>query len=281
MVSCQEPSPLKGSKHSLQCHPHDAALVNALSFVSMEVEARCRPSKSAAHLCHMKRQPFCNGCPCCGHCHCHCRRNLRCHCHSVAIAIAVAVAVAVTIAHCCCHCHWPLRLRSPSTIAATISIASPSAIAVTFALAVGHCRLCHRRPSQLPTPLAITIAMPLAISESCCLSAARVVFDHLKQRMLTLFVCVGTVGGALIEAGWLTRCWVAMANTSIGRRAASSELLQLIWKLHRINSTWLIIDPTYFSRNRPNMWLLVKILLFYMNSYACSNDYLVFESTWL
>ncbi len=24
MVSCQEPSPLKGSKHSLQYHPHDA-----------------------------------------------------------------------------------------------------------------------------------------------------------------------------------------------------------------------------------------------------------------
>jgi hypothetical protein len=24
------------------------------------------------------------------------------------------------------------------------------------------------------------------------------------------------------------------------------DLLQLIWKLHRIDSTWLIIDPTYF-----------------------------------
>ncbi len=32
MVSCQGPSPLKGSKHSLQCHPHDAALVNELSL---------------------------------------------------------------------------------------------------------------------------------------------------------------------------------------------------------------------------------------------------------
>ena len=58
-------------------------------------------------------------------------------------------------------------------------------------------------------------------------------------------------------------------------------LLQLIWKLHRIDSTWLIIDPTYFSQNRPNMWLPLKSLLFYINSYACSNDYLVFESTWL
>jgi hypothetical protein len=26
----------------------------------------------------------------------------------------------------------------------------------------------------------------------------------------------------------------------------SLALLQLIWKLHRINSTWLIINPTYF-----------------------------------
>jgi hypothetical protein len=25
-----------------------------------------------------------------------------------------------------------------------------------------------------------------------------------------------------------------------------ADLLQLIWKLHRINLTWLIIDPTYF-----------------------------------
>ena len=39
--------------------------------------------------------------------------------------------------------------------------------------------------------------------------------------------------------------------------------------------------PHIFSRNRPNMWLPLKILLFYINSYACSNDYLVFELTWL
>jgi hypothetical protein len=41
-----------------------------------------------------------------------------------------------------------------------------------------------------------------------------------------------------------------------------ANLLRLIWKLHRIDSTWLIIDPTYFSRNRPKMWLPLKILLF-------------------
>ncbi len=67
--------------------------------------------------------------------------------------------------------------------------------------------------------------MPLAVSESCCLGAARVVFDQSKQRMLTLFYFVRTVGGVLIEAGSLTRCRAAMANTSIGWKAASSEQL--------------------------------------------------------
>ncbi len=74
-------------------------------------------------------------------------------------------------------------------------------------------------------PLAITIAMPLAISESCCLGAARIVFDQLKQKMLTLFYFVWTVGGALIKGGCLTRCQAAMANTSAGQQAASSERL--------------------------------------------------------
>ena len=65
--------------------------------------------------------------------------------------------------------------------------------------------------------------MPLAITESCCLGAARIIFDQSKQRMLTLFYSVGTVGGVLIEAGSLTRCQAAMANTSVGQQAASSE----------------------------------------------------------
>ncbi len=67
--------------------------------------------------------------------------------------------------------------------------------------------------------------MPSAISESCCLGAARIVFNQLKQRMITLFYFVRTVGGALIKAEGLTRCQVAMANTSVGQRAASSERL--------------------------------------------------------
>ncbi len=67
--------------------------------------------------------------------------------------------------------------------------------------------------------------MPLAISESCCLGAARIVFNQLKQRMLTLFYFVWTVGGALVKAGSLTRCQAAPANTSVGQQATSSEQL--------------------------------------------------------
>jgi hypothetical protein len=89
----------------------------------------------------------------------------------------------------------------PSTIAATISVALPSAIAVAIALAVGHCPLCHHWPLQLPLPSAITVAMPFSISESSCLGVARIVLNQLKQRMLTLFYFVHTVGGALIKAG--------------------------------------------------------------------------------
>jgi hypothetical protein len=87
-----------------------------------------------------------------------------------------------------------LPLRLPSTIATTISVLLPSAIAVAIALAVSHCHLHHHRPSQLPLPSAITVAMPLAISESCCLGAAKIVFNQLKQRMFTLFYFVQTVG---------------------------------------------------------------------------------------
>jgi hypothetical protein len=67
--------------------------------------------------------------------------------------------------------------------------------------------------------------MPSAISKSCCLGTARIVFDQSKQRMLTLFYFVGTLGGVLIKDGSLTRCQAVMANTSIGQQAASSERL--------------------------------------------------------
>jgi hypothetical protein len=65
--------------------------------------------------------------------------------------------------------------------------------AIAISLTVGH-RSCHLHwPS--PSPLR------LAISKSCCLGAARIVFNQLKQRMLTLYYFVQTVGGALIKAG--------------------------------------------------------------------------------
>jgi hypothetical protein len=154
MVSCQEPSPLRGSKHSLQCHPYDAALVNAHSFVSMGAEAMCRPCHSAAHRWHMKRQPsLCHCCPCHGRCHCNHHRHLRCrrqlHCHhrrhcplSLPLPLAIAIAVAtnhcchclccVAISRCCCRCpcHKPLSSLLPSSIAVAISVSHHCAIGV-------------------------------------------------------------------------------------------------------------------------------------------------------
>ncbi len=169
-MSRQEPSPLKGRKHSQQCHPHDAALVNALSFVSMGAEARCRPCHSAAHCRHMKRQPcLCHCHPCRGRCHCnrrchlHCRCRLRhhrrCHCPSPLLsAIAIVVAInhcrhhlcCVTVSHhrCRCRCHRhhrrPCRRPLPSP--------SPSAIAV--AISVGH----HRHHRRGPFPRVVALA---------------------------------------------------------------------------------------------------------------------------
>ena len=192
MVSCQRSSSLKGSKHPLQHHPHGAALVDAHSFVSMGVEARYRPCHSPAHCRHMKRQPsHCHCCPRCGRCYCNRRRHLShccrlCHnrrcCRPLPLPLAIAIAVAIdhrhrrlcciAISHCRCHCRC---------------------CRYSIFVTVGH-RSCHLSwPS--PSPL------PSAISKSCCLGAARIVFDQLKQRMLTLFYFVWTVGGALIKAG--------------------------------------------------------------------------------
>ncbi len=148
--------------------------------MSMGVEARCRPSKRAAHCCHMKRQPFLHGRPCrsCLLCHRHrhlrLRLHLRCHCRhhcrrnrplplplpwaiaAVAVNHCCRPLCCVAVSHCCCHC---------------------------------PCRLHHCQPLQLPSRSAINVAMPLAISESCCLGMARIVFDQSKQRMLTFLYC--------------------------------------------------------------------------------------------
>ncbi len=148
MVSCQEPPPLKDNKHSLQCHPHVAALVNAHSCVSMGMEARCCPCHSAAHCWHMKRQPsLCHCCPPCGRCHCNPHRCLCC---------------------CCCFClrchrHYPrpLPLKLPSNFATVVSVVLLSAIAIAIALAVGHCRLHHHWPLQLPSLWVTTVAVAI------------------------------------------------------------------------------------------------------------------------
>jgi hypothetical protein len=81
------------------------------------------------------------------------------------------------------HCHQPLPLP--------LLLPSPSAVAVS--ITIGH-HNCHLHWPSLSLLL-------LAMSESFCLGAARIVFNQLKQRMLTLFYFVQTVGGALIKAG--------------------------------------------------------------------------------
>ncbi len=154
MVSCQEPSPLKGRKQSLQRHPHDAVLVNSHSFVSMGVKARCCPCHSAAHCRHMKRQPSLHHChPCCGHWHCDCHCCLRRHC-------------------CCWLCHHR-RCRHPSPL--------PSPLAIALAVAIDHCRcrLCHIavnhcccpcpcwRPLLSLSPLAIAVAISVGHHHQC------------------------------------------------------------------------------------------------------------------
>jgi hypothetical protein len=103
--------------------------------------------------------------------------------------------IAIAVGHCHCGRHQPLlppsllHPRQPLPLPSLSPL--PSAIAVT--ITIGHCSWHLRWPS--PSPLL------LANSKSCCLGTARIVFDQLKQRMLTLFYFVWTVGGALIKAG--------------------------------------------------------------------------------
>ncbi len=182
---------MKGSKHSLQCHPHDAALVNANSFVSMGAEARVSPlpqhctspaHEEATHPSSLLPLPW--------------PSPLQLPLLSLLLLLSpspLSIAVAIAVGHCrrgcCCplppmlpsHCRQPLPLPSPL----------PSAIAI-FVTVSQHSR--HLRwPSPLPSLL--------AIAESCCLGAARIVFKQFKQIMLSLFYFVWTVGGTLIKAG--------------------------------------------------------------------------------
>jgi hypothetical protein len=212
MVSCQKSYPLKGSKHFLQCHPHDAALVNAHFFVSMGVEARCCPCHRPAHFRHIKRQPSLhNCCPCHGRCHCNrrcpCRLRLRlrlclccrcrlrhcCRCPSPLLPLLPSsIVIAVAVSHCCCGHHPPLP--PPSLLHCRQPLLSPSPLlsAIAVSVTIGH-RSCHlRRPLPLPSPS--------AIAKRCCLGTARIVFKQFKQIMLTLFYFAWKVGSALIKA---------------------------------------------------------------------------------
>jgi hypothetical protein len=106
--------------------------------------------------------------------------------------LPLPIAVAVAIGHCCCSCRHPslppslLHCRQPLLL----SLALPLTIAVSVTVGNRSCHLHWPSPSPLPLPIA----------ESCCLGVARIVFEKLKQIMLTLFYFVRTVGGAQIKA---------------------------------------------------------------------------------
>jgi hypothetical protein len=117
----------------------------------MGVEARCCPSKSAAHCRHMKRQPFlCNGRPCHGRCHCHRRRHLHCH-----------RQLRCRRHHCCC-CNHPSP--SPLVLAIAIAVSVKNCCQHLCCIAISHC--CHRRPCRRPLPSPSPSAIAVAISIS-------------------------------------------------------------------------------------------------------------------
>ncbi len=102
--------------------------------------------------------------------------------------------ITVTIGHCHCGCHQPLPPLSLLRHRQPLPLLLPSPTAIAVSVTAGH-HSCHlRRPSLLP------LLSPSAVSKSCCLGAARIVFDQLKHRILTLFYFVWTVGSALIKA---------------------------------------------------------------------------------
>ncbi len=185
-------------------------------------EARHHAGHSAAHFWHIKRQPsFVSA--------------VMTVIVAVAIAVAAAIAnaianaafvvptiaVAVAVSHCRCRCCQPLLLLSISVAIAVaiavalrlslaITVAILSAIAVAVAISHGRCRC--RRPLPLSSP---------------SLSPLPLLLKQFKQIMLSLFYLVWAVSRALIAADdWPGVRWQwALANTSIGRRAASNQRL--------------------------------------------------------
>jgi hypothetical protein len=107
MMSCQESPPLKESKHSLQCHPHDAALGNAHSLLQ-------QPLSSLLLLPSLSLLPS-----------------------------PLVITIAFAISHC--HwCHWSLPLLCLLLLPLPLPLPLPSAIAIAIVISNHHCR--HLRP---------------------------------------------------------------------------------------------------------------------------------------
>ncbi len=109
------------------------------------------------------------------------------------LLLLLPIAVAVAIGHCCCGRHPLLPSLSLLRCRQPLPSPLPSPLAIAVSVTIGHCS-CHL---HWPSPL-LSLS---AIAKSCCLGAARIVLEHFKQIMLTLFNLVWTVGGALIKAG--------------------------------------------------------------------------------
>jgi hypothetical protein len=148
----------------------------------MGVEARCCPSKSAAHHRHMKRQPFlCNGCPCHGRHHCHCRCHLRCccqlQCHHHCrrhrncpslLPLPSAIAVMVTVNHCCRHLCCVAVSHHCCRVPCCQPLPSPSPSAITVAITVGHhCRHAVNHFQELLTWGGKNCIQPIEAKNAC------------------------------------------------------------------------------------------------------------------
>jgi hypothetical protein len=106
--------------------------------------------------------------------------------------LPLPLPIAVVVGHCHCSHHQPSPPPSLLCCRQPLPSLSPLPSAIAVSITNGH-HSCHLH-WPLPLPL------PSTISESCCLGASRIVFNQWKQRMLTVFYFVRTVGGALIKA---------------------------------------------------------------------------------
>jgi hypothetical protein len=109
------------------------------------------------------------------------------------LPLPLPIPVTIAISHCHCGCCQPLLPPSLLHRRQPLPLPSPLLSAISISVTMGH----HSFHLHWPSPL----LLPLAISKSCCLGAARIVFKQFKQRILTLFNFVRTVGSALIKAG--------------------------------------------------------------------------------